>query len=105
MSSGKLRAPFAHYCDHIVKVLRKIWIAGSLVHDSRKSAMLLWRIFCVELHHSGVRVVLVMERSHSHVGQDSKVSRAAPHHRPEQFIIPLNQFSLRSKLAAEKRKI
>ena len=42
------------------------------------------------VHHPGVRVVLVVERSDPHVSQDPEVARAASHHRPEQIVIAGN---------------
>ena len=53
--------------------------------------MPLWSVVYLEVHHPGVRIVLVMERSEPHVSQDPKVARTASHHRPEQIIIASDQ--------------
>ena len=61
--------------------------------------VLLRGVLCHEVHHPGVRIVLVMERSDPHVSQDTKVARAASHHSPEEIIIVSNQHVFVSKLA------
>ena len=63
--------------------------------------VLLWSVGSDELHHPGVRIVLVKERYESHVSEDTKVSRASPQHSPEQFIIRIDQLVRRGKLAAD----
>ena len=52
--------------------------------------MFLWSVARDELHHSRVRVILIVQRSHSNVSQDPKVARAASQHCPEQIIIASN---------------
>ena len=64
--------------------------------------VLLRGVLCHEVHHPGVRIVLVMERSDPHVSQDTKVARAASHHCPEQIIIARNQLVGTNKLADKK---
>ena len=67
--------------------------------------MLLRSVLSDEMHHSGVRMVLVMMRTKSDMGQDAKVTGTSSQHGPEQVIIARNQRVSITKLTGEMRGV
>ena len=58
--------------------------------DGLKSPVLLWSVRRDEHHHSGVRVIFIVQRPNSNMSQNPIVARAASNHCPEQIIIASN---------------